>query len=432
MASLLQPFELAIVAGIRLRTLVLVRWIAVAGQLATVAAVALVLGIEIPVAPVLVAIGASAVLNLALSLWRPIPRLNESATAVLLAWDVLQLAALLFFTGGLDNPFALMLLAPVTVSASVLSRAHTMALCALAIGAATLLAFQSQPLGWDEARIDIHRGYLFGMWAAIACGTVFFAAYAGWIASETRRATRALAAAQAALGREQRLAAVGALAAATAHELGTPLGTVHLIANELAAEITPDDPLAEDVALLAREVARCRDILKQLSARTEPEDLHGPLARLSPAALVESLVQRHRRDSVDVRIVSEGEDMPVLPRTPEVLHGLANVLQNAIQFARSQVDVRIVARPDALEMTIADDGPGFPAEILDRLGEPYVSTRTRDSSHMGLGIFIAVTLLERAGATLEFGNAAEGGARVVVRWPRARFHDTQATQEVGS
>ena len=416
-----RPFELAIVGGVRLRTLVLVRWIAIGGQLAAVAVVSLGLGVEVPMSPVLVAIGASAVLNLALSLWRPVPRLNEGATAVLLAWDIVQLAALLFFTGGLDNPFALMLLAPVTVCATVLSRLHTIALCALSIAAATGLAFHSLPLGWDAAEIDIHDGYLVGMWAAIAFGAIFFAAYAGWIASETRRATRALAATQTALGREQRLAAVGALAAATAHELGTPLGTVHLIANEIAADITPDDPLAEDVALLAREVARCRDILKQLSARTEPEDLHAPLSRLSPAALVESVVQRYRRDSVAVEIMASGDDMPVLPRTPEVLHGLANVLQNAIQFARARVDIRITAHPDALEMAISDDGPGIPAAILDHLGEPYVSTRARDGSHMGLGIFIAITLLERSGATLEFGNQAQGGAVVRIRWPRARF-----------
>ena len=315
------PFELAVVGGLRLRTLVLVRWMAIAGQLATVGVVTVGLGIEVPLAPVLVAIGASAVLNLALSLWRPVPRLNEPATAVLLGWDVLQLAVLLYFSGGLDNPFALMLLAPVMVSASVLSRAHTLVLCAMTVAAATLLVYEAHPLGWDEAWIDIHDGYLVGMWAAIVFGTIFFAAYAGWIASETRQATRALAAAQAALGREQRLAAVGALAAATAHELGTPLGTVHLIANEIAAEITPDDPLAEDVALLAREVARCRDILKQLSARTEPEELHAPLSRLSPAALVESVVQRYRRDQIAVEIVTEGEPVPVLPRSPEILHG---------------------------------------------------------------------------------------------------------------
>jgi two-component system sensor histidine kinase RegB len=419
------PFELAVVGGLRLRTLVLVRWMAIAGQLATVGVVTVGLGIEVPLAPVLVAIGASAVLNLALSLWRPVPRLTEPASAVLLGWDVLQLAVLLYFSGGLDNPFALMLLAPVMVSASVLSRAHTLVLCAMTVAAATLLVYEAHPLGWDEAWIDIHDGYLVGMWAAIVFGTIFFAAYAGWIASETRQATRALAAAQAALGREQRLAAVGALAAATAHELGTPLGTVHLIANEIAAEITPDDPLAEDVALLAREVARCRDILKQLSARTEPEELHAPLSRLSPAALVESVVQRYRRDQIAVEIVTEGEPVPVLPRSPEILHGLANVLQNAIQFAGARVDIRIIARPDQLEMAVTDDGPGFPAAILDHLGEPYVSTRTRDGSHMGLGIFIAITLLERSGAALEFGNRAEGGAVVRIRWPRARLEKPQ-------
>jgi two-component system sensor histidine kinase RegB len=419
------PFELAVVGGLRLRTLVLVRWMAIAGQLATVGVVTVGLGIEVPLAPVLVAIGASAVLNLALSLWRPVPRLNEPATAVLLGWDVLQLAVLLYFSGGLDNPFALMLLAPVMVSASVLSRAHTLVLCAMTVAAATLLVYEAHPLGWDEAWIDIHDGYLVGMWAAIVFGTIFFAAYAGWIASETRRATQALAAAQAALGREQRLAAVGALAAATAHELGTPLGTIHLVANEIAAEITPDDPLAEDVSLLVGEVARCRDILKQLSARTEPEDLHAPLSRLSPAALVESVVQRYRRDQIAVEIVTEGEPVPVLPRSPEILHGLANVLQNAIQFAGARVDIRIIARPDQLEMAVTDDGPGFPAAILDHLGEPYVSTRTRDGSHMGLGIFIAITLLERSGAALEFGNRAEGGAVVRIRWPRARLEKPQ-------
>jgi two-component system sensor histidine kinase RegB len=140
---------------------------------------------------------------------------------------------------------------------------------------------------------------------------------------------------------------------------------------------------------------------------------------------VESVVQRYRRDQIAVEIVTEGEPVPVLPRSPEILHGLANVLQNAIQFAGARVDIRIIARPDQLEMAVTDDGPGFPAAILDHLGEPYVSTRTRDGSHMGLGIFIAITLLERSGAALEFGNRAEGGAVVRIRWPRARLEKPQ-------
>ncbi|MFM8680272.1 MAG: ActS/PrrB/RegB family redox-sensitive histidine kinase [Alphaproteobacteria bacterium] len=416
-----RPFELATVGGVRLRTLLLVRWIAIAGQLAGVVVTAAGLGLRLPLAPLLTAIGASAVLNLALSLWRPIPRLNEGATTVLLAWDTVQLAVLLYFTGGLDNPFALMLLAPVCVAATVLSRGHTAALCALAIVAASLLALRSVPLAWEGSAVGLHGGHLVGTWVALVMGSIFFAVYAGWIAAETRRATQALSATQDALAREQRLAAVGALAAATAHELGTPLGTIHLVANELAAEVTPDDPLAEDVALLAREVARCRDILKQLSARTDPDHAHAPLERMTPAALVESVVQRYRRDAVEVAIASFGERIPVLPGTPEVLHGLANVLQNAIQFARSRVEVRITALPDALEMTIVDDGPGFPSTILDHLGEPYLSTRAKDGSHMGLGVFIAITLLERSGAGLDFGNRADGGARVRIRWPRTRL-----------
>jgi two-component system sensor histidine kinase RegB len=419
--SLHSPFDLSTVGGVRLRTLVVVRWIAIAGQVATVLAVKFGFGMELPLDALLAAIAASAVLNLALTLWRPVQRLNEAATAVLLGWDIVQLAALLFFTGGLANPFALLLLGPVTVSATVLSRRHTIALCALAVAAASLLALRAIPLRWDGAEIQLHWIQLLGVWSAVAVGSVFFAVYTGWVAAETRRATRALAAAQAALAREQRLAAVGALAAATAHELGTPLGTIHLVANEIASEITPDDPLAEDVALLTREAARCREILKQLSARTEPEDVQGPLAHLPPAALVESVAQRYRRDGVAVAIRTVGDDVPVLPRSAEVLHGLANVLQNAIQFARRRVDVEIVAKPEALEMSIDDDGPGFPAAILARLGDPYVSTRTRDGSHMGLGVFIAINLLERSGASLDFSNHPDGGARVRVRWPRHRL-----------
>ncbi len=416
-----RPFDLAIVEGVRLRTLVLVRWVGIAGQLCTVLAVQFGFGIALPLDALLTAMAASAVLNLALTLWKPVQRLNEAATAFLLGWDISQLTVLLFFTGGLANPFALLLLAPVTVSATVLSRNFTIALCGLAVLAASALSVWSLPLRLHDTDLALPALYRLGVWTAIVVGSIFFAVYTGWIASETRRATRALSAAQVALEREQRLAAVGAVAAATAHELGSPLGTIHLIANEVARELTPDDPLAEDIALLQREAERCRVILKGLSARGEPEDSEGPLARLPPAALVETVVQRYRRAEVAVTIDTSGADVPALPRTPEVLHGLANVLQNAIQFARARVDIAITAGPDSLDMEIRDDGPGFPSAILDRLGDPYVSSRKGEGSHMGLGVFIAINLLERSGASLDFGNRPEGGAIVRIRWPRGRL-----------
>jgi two-component system sensor histidine kinase RegB len=227
----------------------------------------------------------------------------------------------------------------------------------------------------------------------------------------------ALAATQAALAREQRLSAVGALAAATAHELGTPLGTIAVVARELARELPPDDPLAEDARLLIQEVARCRDILAELA--TKPgEDEAGPLARPPLAAIVETAAAPHARPGIQLRI-EPAAGGPPMARRPELVHGLGNLLQNALQFARREVVVRIDEGPEGVELSVEDDGPGFPAAILDRLGEPYLSGRSERGESMGLGVFIAVNLLQRTGAALSFANRPEGGARVAVRWPRA-------------
>ena len=404
-------------ARVRLRTLVLVRWIAVGGQLATVLGVQFGLDVKLPLHPLLAAIAASVALNLALTLWRRAARIGERGTAFLLAWDMFQLAVLLHFTGGLANPFALLLLAPVTISATILSRFSTVALCVLAIAVTTALALVAQPLALPEGVLALPPLYLAGVWTALTLGSIFLAAYAGSVAAESRRMLAALAETQAALAREQRLSAVGALAAATAHELGTPLGTIALVARELARELPPDDPLAEDARLLIQEAARCRDILAELSAKPGTEEA-GPLARPPLAAIIETVAAPHRRPGVALRIEPEGGG-PAVARRPELAHGLGNLLQNALQFARSAVTVRIDETPGTLELTVEDDGPGFAAAILDRLGEPYLSGRVERGESMGLGVFIAVNLLERTGATVAFENRAEGGARVRVRWPRA-------------
>jgi len=229
---------------VRLRTLVLVRWIAVAGQLATVLGVAFWLHVALPLDALLAAIAASAALNLALTLWPRAARLGERGTAFLLAWDVTQLAVLLHFTGGLANPFVLLILAPVTISATILSRVSTAALCALAILVVSALALYARPLGWPGDTLALPPLFLAAEWTALVVGSLFLAVYAGSVAAEARRMSDALAATQAALAREQRVSAVGALAAATAHELGTPLGTIAVVAREIARELAPDDPLA--------------------------------------------------------------------------------------------------------------------------------------------------------------------------------------------
>ena len=413
---------------VRLRTLVFVRWLAIAGQAAALLTVHFWLGHELPLHPTLAAVTASGLLNLALTIYRPAARLGDRAAAVLLAWDLVQLAALLYFTGGLTNPFALLLLAPVIVSATILSRRSTVLLCLLGIALATLLASWHEKLPWPEPGLEFPGLYVSGLWTALTLGAIFLAAYVGSVAIESRQMSDALAATQMALAREQRLSALGALAAAAAHELGSPLGTIAVIAREIAHDLPKDSDLGADAALLLKETARCRDILARLAAR--PEDEGGtPFSRLPLAALLEQAAAPYAREGVRIAVRTRGETgagEPDVASLPELIHGLGNLIQNAVQFARAQVDIEIGWDERRVTVTIADDGQGFPTAIIERLGEPYLSTRSAEGDHMGLGVFIACTLLERTGARLEFANRPSGGASVQVRWLRLRRDGREA------
>jgi two-component system sensor histidine kinase RegB len=251
---------------------------------------------------------------------------------------------------------------------------------------------------------------------------LFIAIYLGRVTGEARRMSDALAASQAALEREQRLSAVGGLAAAAAHELGTPLGTIAVIAREIARDLPKESPLAEDASILLTQTARCRDILARLAARPET-DGGSPFSRLSLTALIEAAAAPHRQDPIriEISVRGDGTDEPQVNRQPEIVHGLGTLIENAVQFATQLVSVTGRWDKDWIELSVVDDGPGFSIAVLDRLGEPYISTRNAEGDHMGLGVFIASTLLARTGAKLDFSNRPEGGASVRVRWPRARI-----------
>jgi two-component system, sensor histidine kinase RegB len=409
---------------IGLRTLTLIRWIAVAGQLLTLVVVHFGLGMELPLWPALATVVASAALNLtAIGLKRPGPRLSDRDAALYLAFDTLQLALLLYLTGGLENPFTVMLLAPLTVAATTLSRTSVFALTALVILCGSALALWHQPLNWPGGPLELSPLYALGVWLALLVSAVFIAAYVWSVAHEARRVSTALAATQGALAREQRLSALGALAAAAAHELGTPLGTIAVVAKELVREIPPADPLAEDARLLLSQVSRCRDILAELARKPEA-DGGEPFERLTVRAMIEVAAAPHRLPTVNLVVTADGAAAdvaePVLARRPEVLHGLGNLLQNAIEFAAARVEVAVGWDARHLTIAIRDDGPGFPVGLIARIGEPYISNRVvrydPNGGHMGLGIFIAKTLLERSGADVEFANRPDGGAEVVIRW----------------
>ncbi|HZD88885.1 MAG TPA: ActS/PrrB/RegB family redox-sensitive histidine kinase, partial [Pseudolabrys sp.] len=272
--------------------------------------------------------------------------------------------------------------------------------------------------------------YMMGVWLSILLAIGFIGVYAWQITEESRQLSDALAATELVLAREQHLSQLDGLAAAAAHELGTPLSTIAVIAKELENAIAAEAPHGEDVRLLREQATRCRDILAKL---TELSASGGePFDRMSLPALLEEVVAPHRNFGVaiDVAVRSENGQQPVGWRNPAILYGLGNLLENAVDFSLERVLVHATWDDDTIDVTISDDGPGFAPEIMDRIGEPYVTSRRRsragseeEQEGLGLGFFIAKTLLERSGAALSFENrrAPEHGAIITVRWNRSDF-----------
>jgi len=409
---------------INLRTLILIRWVAIAGQVSTILIVHYGLGFRLPLVPALGVVASSAFLNLVLIVLRQwAARLGARDAALYLGYDVLQLAVLLYLTGGLQNPFSILILAPVTVAATILSRRAVIALSLLAVAAISVLALRHMPLPWRNEPLVFPPELVLGIWIALVLATVFIGGYTWSIAQGARRLRDAMAATQLALAREQRVSAVGALAAAAAHELGSPLATIAVVAKELARELPGSSPHAEDAALLLSQSERCRRILAELAQQPE-EDGGSPYTRLPISALVETAAAPHRHQGIRLILATAGaaaEDEPLVRRSPEIMHGLNNLIQNAVQFAAHEVSITTFWDAKSVMVEIDDDGPGFPLHLLGRLGEPYLSTRAGVTDHMGLGIFIAQSLLERSGARLAFDNLAEGGAHVAISWNRANL-----------
>ena len=432
---------------VRLQTLVLVRWIAIFGQTITVLSVQYGFGFQLPFVACLSTIVFSIGLNVFISLIFPFNKTVSARMATFyLTYDLLQLAALLYLTGGLENPFIILMLVPITVSATILPTISTVFLGWLSIFSISLLAFFHFPLpGPDLPVLDeglfapfiFPDYYIGGVWTAMVVGVVCVGTYAHQVAGEAQRMSAALSATQAALAREQQLAAVGGLAASAAHELGTPLGTITLIASELRQELEEkldDAQVHEDLDQLVEQAKRCKTILGQLMASPQQQDK--VYSRVPLSMLLEEVSRPLKGQGIEIHIQETARDedghLPQAKRQPEVIHGLANLIENAVDFAKSRVDLEVNWDDLDVRVVISDDGPGFSAEIFERLGMPYVSSRkenvnmrsdSRDLKDyhggMGLGVFISKTLLEHSGATIRFGNKSEEpGAIITITWPR--------------
>jgi two-component system, sensor histidine kinase RegB len=415
---------------LRLDTLVRLRWLAVLGQAAAVLVVYDGFDFEVPFWACLAVIAAYAAVNIALRMrFRWNQRLEPHQAARLLALDIIELAVLLFLTGGLKNPFAFLLAGPVLISAAALPKRMTLILGGLVFICATILVLTHYPLPWpEEEPIDIPQLYMIGVWLSLMLAIGYISIYAAQITEESRQLSEGLAATELVLAREHYLTQLDGLAAAAAHELGTPLSTILVVARELERDTEPDSRFAEDIRLLREQAQRCRVILGKLTELPAPGE---PFERMKLSALIEEVVAPHRGAGVaiEVEIARDDPNEPVGARNPAVLYGLGNILENAVDFARDRVAVKAGWTDDNVEVEVSDDGSGFPPEIIDRMGEPYVTSergrrmRGREMPGLGLGFFIAKTLLARSGAKISLKNKQfpQRGAIVRVRWKRADF-----------
>ena len=409
------------------KQLVFLRALALIGQFVTVLVVYFGLGFDLPLLAVLAVIGLATAVNFGHIFYsRNRARMTNHEVFLLLGFDTLQLFALLFLTGGLSNPFSVLLLAPVTVSASLLSLRYTFSLIALVAVLVSLLAGYHLPLPWNsDGGLDLSMLYLTGLWVALVLAVAFIGIYTGLLTNHARQIVRGFAEARFHMAQEQRGISLGSLATVAAHKLGSPLNTITLIVYELEEmlhEAASHDRLAIEVTALKRETERCREILAGLAEDAHDIDQmhHDPIAVL---ALVQGLIddrfQDIRRDMISISARGARElPAPLLMRRPDIIYSLEMVIDNAVQFAAAHVYIDISWDATTLTITVSDDGPGFKTSILSRLGEPYNSSRQGVNGHTGLGLFITSTMIEGVGGKIEVANREQGGGMVRFILPR--------------
>src|SRR5271170_4472527 len=419
--------------NVRLDTLVRLRWLAIFGQVAGVLVVHFGLEFTVPVWPCFGVIALSALLNVALRLsFHKTQWLEPDRAAYVLAFDIGELTALLFLTGGLQNPFCFMMLGPVLIAATALPPRMTLVIGIFAVVCTTLLVFFHYQLPWEaEEPLELPETYVDGIWLSILLSIGYIGVYTWQVAEEARQLSDALAATELVLAREQHLSQLDGLAAAAAHELGTPLSTITVVIREIERALEANSPYADDVKLLREQAQRCREIMAKITELPTVE----PFDRLPLSALIEEAVAPHRNFGVSIAVTYPPNRAaePVGARNPAIRYGLGNLIENAVDFAHSRVEIFAHWAADEVSIVISDDGPGFAPEVVDRIGAPYVTHRRPGSRGpdgdddaafgLGLGFFIAKTLLERSGAKLSLINQSPPlhGATVTVTWSRVDF-----------
>ena len=403
------------------KTLVILRWIAIIGQLIAINIVYFILNFSFPFIYCCSIIFLGILSNLFLQFKAKKILLSNFSSTLYLAYDLIQLSILVFFTGGITNPFVILLIIPAVVSSTFLSLRSTVNLSFITIISLILLTLYNYPLP-SAGNLHFHapKYYLYGVPIAITIGLIFLSYFGARFGLVTRKRTDALTKMELVLAKEHELKIIGVQAAAAAHSLSTPLSTIKLVAKELEKEIGSNKKYLKDIKLLISQSNRCGEILKKLSMAPVKRDDFFENVRLEDLLneIVNSFKEISNKDFV-VKSNDNNNDL-VVKRKAELTYGLRNFIGNASKFSSSLVEVNIEINNQIIQIKICDDGPGFPEDIIKFLGEPYIHSKNKiidSKSGMGLGVFIGKTLLERMKANVYFDRCPDNkGAMVIIEW----------------
>ena len=402
-------------------TLTILRYIAIFGQFLAINFVFFYLKLEFPIVESYLIVFLGLATNLFLQFKIKVNQLKDTYASFFLLYDLIQLSALLYLTGGILNPFSFLLIIPTIVSSTFLSMGTTIILGVITSFMLFLLGhfYVSLP-GMDETIFYVPNFYKFGLLTSILIGLIFLSYFGIRFSGETKKRSEALNKLQEVIAKEYELESLGGQAAAAAHSLGTPLATISVVAKELKKEIGNNKEISKDVDLLISQTKRCSEILKKISKKQIEEDSF--LSSIRIEDLLEEIINSFRETSskqIEL-ITNEDQNKINIQRTPEIIYGLRNFIGNAIKFSKSKVQINLKSNDKIIEIKIYDDGPGIPEDIINKIGEPYIKSKSKElssNSGLGLGTFLGKTLLERQGAILKFKrNSKLGGAQVTLSW----------------
>ena len=407
-------------------TLTILRYIAIFGQFFAINFVFFYLKLEFPIIESYIIVFLGLATNLFLQFKIRVNQLKDTFASFFLLYDLIQLSALLYLTGGILNPFSFLLIIPAIVSSTFLSMGTTIILGVITSFMLFLLGHFYIPLpGMDETIFYVPNFYKFGLLTSILIGLIFLSYFGIRFSGETKKRSEALNKLQEVIAKEYELESLGGQAAAAAHSLGTPLATISVVAKELKKEIGNNKEISKDVDLLISQTKRCSEILKKISKKQIEEDSF--LSSIRIEDLLEEIINSFRETSskhIDL-LTDEDQNKINIQRTPELIYGLRNFIGNAIKFSKSKVQINLKSSDKIIEIKIYDDGPGIPEDIIHKIGEPYIKSKSKElssNSGLGLGTFLGKTLLERQGAILKFKrNSKLGGAQVTLSWIPSNF-----------